>query len=329
MGASRRHYAGVLALALLLVGTAQGEATELATVSAWLERMNRAVRLLQYEGRFVYQHRDHLEALHIRHTVRDGKERERLVSLNGSPRQVVRTDDKVTCMLPQAQNMAPDRRAAGRGFSPIPPIRPEELAQHYRFEVGDRTRVAGRQAQIIAILPRDDLRYGYELALDVEHALPLRTTMVDSAGQLVSQIMFTELRVGDVSDEPHPAALPEIAAAAPDPAHKHGARAHLMKPTAWQFTGRPSGFMLNLHRRYAKPDGSADVEHFIFSDGLATVSVYVEAGSGEGLQGTTQAGPINAYGRRVDAHQVTVVGEVPPQTLRQLGENIVRILDPK
>ncbi|MFM1891446.1 MAG: hypothetical protein RLZ44_523 [Pseudomonadota bacterium] len=322
--AVERRRIGLLLLTLF-AGGAQAAPSAADAASDWLERMNRAVRQLDYAGRFVYQHRDHLEALYIRHTAGDGDERERLVSLNGRPRQVVRENDMVTCVVPRADKLSIDRRAAGRSISPVLPIRPQALAEHYRFAVGEQTRVAGRTAQVIEILPRDALRYGYRLALDLEHALPLHTSMIDSAGQLISQIMFTDLQVGQMDEDPGLLPLPQIASAAGEQAPRHGSRSHLMKPTAWRFESGPSGFMLNLHRRYAKADGSADVEHFVFSDGLATVSVYVEAGASAGLNGAAQAGPVNAYGRQVEGHQITLMGEVPLLTLQQLGEAIARV----
>ena len=315
-----------LLLTTLLAAPAGADSSAVDTASAWLERMNRAVRTLDYQGRFVYQYGDHLEALYIRHSDDErGRDHERLVSLNGSVRQVVRDDDTVICLMPRAEKLDVDRRAVGRSLSPILPIRPGELAQHYRFEVGDQTRVAGRKAQEIVILPRDNLRYGYRLALDGEHALPLRTAMLDQDGRVVSQIMFTELRVGEAAEEEHEP-LPDIPSP-PESGHKGNQRdrAFLMKPAGWRFLSPPSGFVLSLHRRYAKARGGADVEHFVFSDGLATVSVYVEPLGGHGVMGATHVGPVNVYGRQVDGHQVTVVGEVPTETLQLFGDNITRV----
>ena len=112
----------------------------------------------------------------------------------------MRDSDNVTCLLPQRGNVNLDRRKASSGFSPLLPIRTEALTDHYQFELGSSTRVAGRQAQEVHIRPRDTLRYGYSLALDRQHALPLRTVMRDADERLVSQIMFTELTVGIEAD---------------------------------------------------------------------------------------------------------------------------------
>jgi len=295
------------------------------SASDWLEQMNLAVRTLNYEGRFVYQYGTHLEALSLRHVVTERGEHERLRMLNGFPREVVRDSDKVTCSLPQRGNVSLDRRRTSTGFSPLLPIYTEALTDHYEFELGTLTRVAGRQAQEVSIRPRDALRYGYSLALDLQHALPLRTIMRDADGRLISQIMFTELEVGIEADDPHaageyasegaPADLQRIA-----PIEERG---HWMQPPQWRFDRTPDGFELNVHRRHTLEDAAETVEHFIFSDGLATVSVYVEPEQSDALDGLAKLGPVNAFGLRLNGYSVTAVGEVPAITVQSFGRAII------
>ncbi len=306
---------------LICSGLARAD-TVAEEVYGWLERMNRAVLSLDYEGRFVYQHGDHLEALFIRHSVADGVESERLISLNGSHRQIVRDNDSVMCVIPKQKAVDVDRRASGRRLSPISPIRPAQLVNHYSFEMGDTTRVAGRPVQDVIIRPKDGLRFGYELSLDQQHALPLRTAMLDKNGRKVSQILFTQLRIGEFADP--------IASAEPLPVHenphqaawKSEARAQLMQAPAWVFSELPPGFMLNVHRRQPHPASDTYREHFIFSDGLATVSVYVEPSGAVSINGAVDAGPMNAYGRDLGGYHVTAVGEVPAATVRLFSDAI-------
>lgn len=293
-------------------------------VYRWLERMNRAVLSLDYEGRFVYEHGDHLEALFIKHSVEDGIERERLISLNGSRRQIVRDDESQTCILPRQQKIDFGRRMTGRRLSPTSPIRPTQLANHYGFEMAGMTRVAGRSAQDIVIRPKDDLRFGYQLSLDEEFALPLRTAMLNRDGRKVSQILFTNLRVGDFADPiVSEESLPLREKAGDRSPWKSEVRAQLMQAPAWEFSDIPSGFMLNVHRRRPHPASATYREHFIFSDGLATVSVYVEPSGPGSINGAADAGPMNAYGRDLGGgHHVTAVGEVPLATVRMFSEAI-------
>jgi sigma-E factor negative regulatory protein RseB len=295
-----------------------------SSASEWLEKMNLAVRTLNYQGRFVYQYGTHLEALYLSHIVTERGEHERLRMLNGFPREVVRDSDKVICSLPQRGNVNLDRRRTSTGFSPLLPIHADALTDHYEFELGALTRVAGRQAQEVKIRPRDSLRYGYRLALDLQHALPLRTILRDTDGRLISQIMFTELEVGIKADDAHAASGYASKTVPTDlqgvsPIEEHG---QWMEPPQWRFDQTPDGFELNVHRRHRLEGAAATVEHFIFSDGLATVSVYVEPEQSDALEGLAKLGPVNAFGLRLNGHSVTAVGEVPAVTVQAFGRAI-------
>ncbi len=279
-----------------------------------LERMNEAVRVLDYEGRFVVQSGDTLDALQIVHHADSGGERERVVSLTGQPREIVRGDHAVTCLISgsdRAINVS--RRAHGRSFSPLKVVNSTELEAFYRFDMLEPDRVAGRDVYQILVQPRDEFRFGYRVFLDQDSGLPLRTIMLDEDQGLVSQMMFTELRVGDSITLIEPVRSPRPPSDIDDPDRPLDDR---LAPTAWTFGEIPPGFRMNVHRRRAMPERHAAMEHFIFSDGLATVSVYVQPASSETrLSGHSRWGASNAVARMLDGHEVIVVGEVPVKTL--------------
>lgn len=279
---------------------------------AILDRMDDAVRQLDYEGRFVVQSGDHLEAMYIVHRVDDGVEKERVVSLTGHPREIIRSDEAVACVLPGGEGQINvGRRPTDRSFSPLHGVSAEQLAQSYRIAVVGSARVAGRDADQLLIEPLDALRYGYRVYVDRASGLPLRSMTLGEHGQALSQMMFVELRTDqpitpiehDVSAMQRaragqPAALPADRLAAP----------------SWSFGELPPGFRLNVHRRKLVSGGVR--EHFIFSDGLASVSVYVRPADGKALSGVSDLGSTKAMGRVIDGHEAVAVGEVPVETLR-------------
>lgn len=279
-----------------------------------LDRMNDAIRSLDYEGRFVVQSGDRLDALYIVHRVNEGSEVERVVSLTGKPREIIRGDAAVACLVSGASepiNMA--RRSQGRSYSPLTSINGRELRQFYDFRLLPPDRVAGRSAYQIEVLPKDELRFGYRLFIDQESGLPLRTKMVDASRSILSQLMFTELKVG-VGVTPIERDLSALELASADPSQ--WSPIERLAPAAWEFAEAPPGFRLNVHRRRALEDRPGDLEHFIFSDGLATVSVYVQpAGEDQVLSGVSRHGAAHAVGRPLGQHEVVVVGEVPVKTL--------------
>jgi sigma-E factor negative regulatory protein RseB len=286
----------------------------------WLERMNRSLHNLDYEGRFVYLSGDNLEAMYLAHTVRDGKEREHLVSLTGNAREVIRDNNAVICIVPGNTAAKVDKRPAGRPVSPIQAISPEQLARFYRIELGGPARVAGREARLVVITPADDLRYGYRLLLDSEYYLPLGGATFDKNGRRLTQLLFTELKVGDEVTAPPPSlALDGEVTRTVRPRNAPQPR---LQPR-WSFDDIPPGFELTVHRRRLVGKDEHEMEHFVFSDGLASVSVYVEENHDDnGLEGGSRMGAVNAFGRRLKGHQATAVGEVPSATLARFVAGI-------
>jgi sigma-E factor negative regulatory protein RseB len=286
-----------------------------------LDRMNEAIRALDYEGRFVVQSGDRLDALYIVHRVDGGAEKERLVSLTGEPREIIRSDQAVACLVPgRNEPINVGRRANGRSFSPLRGIEPQALGQHYRFELLQGDRVAGREVFQVMVEPKDDLRFGYRVAIDQATFLPLRSTTLGPNGQPLTQMMFTELKVNEgITPIEHDVSALQMAKA--DPAD--WSPLARLAPAAWDFGEIPPGFRLNLHRRRALDRPSAELEHFIFSDGLATVSVYVLPVEGDGPTVESYArGAANAVGQVIADHEVIAVGEVPRQTLDWFARSI-------
>jgi sigma-E factor negative regulatory protein RseB len=283
--------------------------------------MNEAVRLLDYEGRFVVQSNDRLDAMYIVHRVKEGSEMERVVSLTGKPREIIRNGEAVACLVPgRGGHINVGLRAQGRSFSPLRGVSSDQLEQSYQIEMLHPARVAGRDADQILIQPRDDLRFGYRLFIDRASALPLRSIMFDGVQEVVSQTMFVELRVDQaITPIEHDISAMQVAQAdpsAPLPAER-------LAPPAWGFSELPPGFQLNVHRRKLIAPAVGEREHFVFSDGLASVSVYVQPRTDDGgLSGVSRLGNANAVGRPVGDHEVIVVGEVPVKTLHWFARHI-------
>jgi sigma-E factor negative regulatory protein RseB len=290
-----------------------GAAVAAVDPMGWLARMDRALRELDYDGRFVYVHGHTVEALHLVHTVRDGREWERLTSLNDAAREVVRDEDATTCIMPETGTVSvgprhPHRRGGVLG------VEPEQVGEAYEVGVDGSGRVAGRAAVLVSLRPRDRYRYGYRLALDDATALPLRTEVLDEAGVPLVQTLFVDLRVGAEVGQ-----LPTGSPAAADA--ERSAREQPVAPLRqaslpWSFTGLPRGFRLAMATQRALPGDGRELQHLVFSDGVASVSIYIGSPGHHDLDGEAAVGPVNAYGAKVGEFHATVLGEVPPATLK-------------
>lgn len=310
----RIGHAALAALSAVLISAPAGGSTPVDH----LERMVSALRSVSYEGTLVYLRDNRLEALRVLHRVGDdGRTHEQILTLNGPVRSLVRDQDLVTCELPDTLPISVRRSGVASDILRSRLIDPEVISPHYLVHPLGSARVAGRPTQVVGIIPRDDLRYGYRFYLDEESGLPLKSDLLGEDPEPIEQIMFTSLSLlpGGTSiasvDTGAPSAPEPVPASEPP---GQGGQPPAWQDSAWRFTALPDGFQVVMNDRWRDASGSM-VEQIVVSDGLASVSVYVEGDAEEGLTGPTRMGAIHALGRRVAGHQVTVVGEVPAKTV--------------
>lgn len=308
---------------LLLLGLT-APAVLAADPQALLTRMQRAAQGLDYDGVFVYQHGNQLDSLRIIHKATGPGTQERLISLNGVPREIIRTDREVHCYLPDENAvMIEHRRAGNRNF---PALLPESLAtldKNYRIRHGKDGRVAGRKANLVVIKPRDGYRYGYQLWADAETGLLLKASLVNEQGAVFEQTMFTQVSIGQpIADE---ALKPQ------NPGrnfvwHKPEESGVEATPSGWEANRLPTGFSLSTRMTRKLPARREPVEHLVYSDGLAVVSVFIESAAKARkhapVSGLTQFGAVHVYGKVVDDRQITVMGEAPAAAIDMIGDSV-------
>ncbi len=309
-------------LAGLVLGCAAGTAAAAEDAQALLARMVEAARTLNYDGTFAYRKGEVMESMRIIHRVEsDGRERERLVSLNGTPREVIRDDSEVRCILPDdgAVVVAKSRTSSALP-QPAQALARAGGSRYYRLSVASAARVAGRETRSVTIEPVDRYRYGYTLWLDAETSLLLRSQVQGPDGAVLEEIVYTSITL----PESIPDALlePESTSRAFTVKDLRAAQAPEVPTPAWTVDDLPPGFMIT--DRDAAPGLSGvpgPMAHLVVSDGIASASVFVEplAGGVEPLEGASSMGPVSAFGRVRDGHQITVVGELPPTTVEWIA----------
>ena len=306
----------LLALLALVAGAA---AAAPPSPEAQLERMGKAVRGLNYQGTLVYVQGDSVETMELVHRVEGDTVRERLTTVSGARREVVCEGDKVKFFLGDERAVLVERRG---GRSALPRVLPAEtatFAAQYRIaDQGPRSE-AGRTCRSIGIVPKDALRYGYRLCLDEETGLPLRTEVLAEDGKrVVEQVVFTQVAF--------PARIDDAALKARSDARGWTWHARETDPVPAGAAPRvtiadlPAGFVATRDGATDGPQGG----HLAFSDGLASVSVFVEPvdAANKGLEGAARMGATHLFGREVGDLQITVVGEVPAATVRAIAEAV-------
>lgn len=300
-------------------------ASDIAGVQPWLEKMHRAAHMLNYEGTFVYGQQDQLSSIRIIHSVSERGERERLISMDGTGREVLRDGDKVTCIYPDSQSVIVEKSRPKPNFPPTFPMQVGDLDKYYQVSLAGKGKVAGEPAQKILIRPRDNLRYGHALWVHEKTGLLLKTNLLNEHNKPVEQFMFTQIIFLD--EVPEKALKPDINK---DEFTWYKAGSQVQPPedtedSPWQVTLLPPGFKQDMTRVHQIPNNAMPVEHRVYSDGLASVSVFIEKSDDEDkddLFGGSHMGAVNAHGRNLNGHHVTVVGEVPHATVKMIGESV-------
>jgi len=297
--------------------TAQKRSVEY-TPTGWLERMDQALTTRNYDGTFSHWQGGRVEMLRIIHRVQDGTVSERLASLDGSGREFIRTGASLTCYLPDRRTVLVEQRPPEESLVSFPTVN-DQTASFYDIREVGHMRLNRRDTHVIAVSPKDEYRYGYRLWVDESTAMPLKSQLVDPHGQVIEQIVFASLTL--TSRIPDSAFRPEISTegfqwlrndVTPHP--PAGASAF-----AWSVTSLPPGFRMSVRSAQILP-GSGPVDHLVFTDGFASVSVFVErqpAPSGQPpVPESATVGTSSAFSTVVDGHKITAVGEVPPATVR-------------
>ena len=290
---------------------------------ALLKKMASASRRLNYSGTFVYQHAGQNETARIVHFVNPaGGEFEKLETLDGPAREVIRTNDHVTCYLPDSKTVLIEKRSSRR----FPALLPEQLsgvADNYVVSVTGMDRVAGYDCRVVLLEPKDKLRYGHQFCAEAGSGLPLRSRTFNEKNQLLEAFAFTELRIGGSFSRDQ--VRSRYAAKSKEWKVDHSALAITDVPadTGWSLTRQPTGFkkLTELKRSIAGRAGM--VSHIVYSDGLAAVSVFIEPlPKARPARSLSHQGAVNIYIRPIADHMVTVLGEAPAATVMQIANSL-------
>ena len=297
---------------------------------AWLNDMNQALSELDYDGVFSYYAGGDISALRVVHMVVDGERRDRLAFLNGPPREIIRRGDTSVSIL------SPDDEFLElAGSIPSGPLTWaysgafDRISSHYDVALSGTGRVAGRAAEQISVTPRDGDRYGYKLWLDRENGLLLRSELIGTNGEKLEVFQFTSIAFGrDVS----PTALQPSEDANLSAMHLESAKAipvrSPMPRLRWHTGWVPAGFSMATAEVLQSPARPKPVETVMYSDGLASFSVFVEDRPDVvELHGTVRHGATLAVSDEVPAPGgqwalVTLVGELPEATARRIAASV-------
>lgn len=315
-------------LAFSGIGTAQARTSDAMIQSptdakALLEGIQAAAKRLNYQGVFSQQRDGVVHSFRMTHRFDGEHEQERLEVLDNSPREYLRVNHVVRCLMPEQQMVVTESQRQER----FPALLMGELAhfsEYYDVLLAPKpSRVAGRHCLVVDVVPKDDHRPHYQFCADAATGLLLKAQLLEQDGSVLEQISFNQVSIGlPISDA-------ELAASWPTDGWQEVIREQKtidFRALGWDYS-QPPGYEPVMQLKRTFRDGRT-VNQMILTDGLASVSVFIEPYQ-QGLsehqwQGASRAGSINLYGKQIDKFWVVVVGEVPAQSIHLLAESISR-----
>ena len=311
---------GLVRTAMLLV-IASLPALALANedANAWLDKMEHALRTESYEGIFTYMRGYQFDTVKVAHEFKDNKEIERLVSLNGPQRELIRNGDQVVYRREKSDTSDTDQMMP---LGPFTHAFNENLSHYksfYDFAVIGHDRVAGRPTVKLSITPKNHDRYGYRLWLDDKTGLMLQSHLVNR-GRVLEVFQFSHIDIGDpISPAAFKSTMKNAVEYQLSPSQNARGKTAAVKPD-WRAAWLPDGFHLV---------SSEAPNRLLYSDGIATFSVFVDQGKASALgELVTHMGGTVVITRRLkgSAQQITVVGEVPVDTARKVADSVEPVL---
>jgi len=289
----------------------------------WVQKMSDAMRNLNYRGHFVYMHESQLESMEIAHYRDEQGEKEHLLSLNGEAREVIRDNQNLTCIWPSSREVVIDL-SRKNSYSPI--FIPEDIARlekFYDMKLVGMDRIAGEETMVVHIEPRDQYRYGIKFWINRENGLMMKSSLIDDQQREIEQVMFTNLELFEDGEKLVIDSMPEI-----DDNyrlvryHRGSGTTQGQLESAWQLDDVPGGFWRESVLMRKMPDSGATVRQLVYTDGLASLSIFIERQTSDTMQGSTSMGAVNAFIRVLADYSITAIGEVPAVTVKRMAEAV-------
>ncbi len=336
--------AGVLLLAGL-GGQAQtaGGSTEAAATNAaaersitdWLMRLHEASRRRAYIGTLVVSSGGAMASSRIWHVCDGEKQIERVESLSGTPRSTFRRNDEVITFSPQSKVAVTEKRESLGLFPHLLKSPDSAIDQFYSARAQGSERVAGFEADVVQLAPKDKLRFGYRIWSEKKTGLVVKLQTLDLDGHVLEQVAFSELQLDA------PVSMDKLAQMMRNTEGYKLEKPELVKTTAaaegWLLKSPVPGFKpMSCYRRPAGTDAQSSdpLVQWVFSDGLASVSLFIEPFDRRrhGAEGLMAMGATHTLLRRIADKSsdkdggwwLTVVGEVPGPTLQAFAQGLER-----
>ena len=311
----------LLAIALLL----SMQSANLLAADApedWISRMSAAVQKANYAGTVIRTRSGESEALKVVHKIDNDVISEKLTVQEGSSLEIIRNGNEVHCILPDKKSVLVETWDDQSTLFTTLPTSDIKFSNEYDLSLVREGRIAGRRAVLLAIRPHDQFRFGHRLWLDRATAFPLQTELIDLDGSVLEQVKFADINLD--SNIPADALTPSVSLENFTFQPGRTKRVMLDIETDWICDDLPAGFRVVSTKSEQLRGSEVPVTHILYSDGLATVSVFIAQGEQKKKPRRSHIGASNAYTLQHEDYRITAVGEVPAATVKQIASAMRR-----
>ncbi len=294
-----------------------------------LQATQLAAKKLSYSGTFVYQQGNQIRTSRITHGFDADVEVEKLEILDGKPREYIRRNGEVSCYLPGSKTIQVEKNLSQEAFPALLGEQARLLPLSYVIKKAQMSRVAGTECQVLSLQPKDEFRYGFRVCLEKNSGLLLGVQTMNARNEVIEQIAFTQIAIGELDKSRFKPTYTNLSQWKTE-----NLTVLANVNSGWYVKALPSGFKKTLETKRIIPiSGSAasneatqtkahQAIQMMFSDGLSTISVFIEPDSGDRTEGSLQQGAMTIMGRRQGEYWLTVVGEVPQAAIKQVINSI-------
>lgn len=310
---------------LLLVSAALNARADDESHWQILQKAAVAAHALSYQGIFVCQSGGQAKSVQLKHLFDGQHEFARSVVLDGAPREMLNQNGNLVIYNQKNEKVIIEKRRGHHMFPAVLPIEISTIKQNYSLRTGQTERVAGRAVKTLLLEPKDQFRNRHQIWIDDEYGLILKFLTFNQRNDAIDNVAFSQINLFNTVDldwfKPQIETNKHYVMEENSPTIDHNPSPH------WQLKELPAGFSKIDQMVRKIPGKPIPVTHIVFSDGLASISLFIEqfsAGAKAKVRtGANMVGHTSVYVRTAGFLQITAVGEVPPVTTAHIANAVI------
>ena len=290
------------------------------SLNDWLMRMHESSKKRAYVGTYVVSSGGSMSSAKIWHVCEGNQQMERVETLTGAPRSIFRHNDRVVTFMPDHKVVRSEKRDSLGLFPELLQTTDNRISDFYKIRPEGVERVAGVEADVVVLVPKDAMRFGYRVWTEQKRGLVVKLQTFDTDGKVLEQAAFSELQLDA------PVKMDKLLQMMGKVDGYRVEQPVLTKTTAsaegWMLKTPVPGFTpMSCYKRPSSASAALVADEplqWIFSDGLASVSIFVELFDRRrhDRESSMSMGATQTMTKQLGNYWITVMGEVPMPTLK-------------